>query len=942
MSFLNSEDKFQCCLLYPDEPEKILLGTINGYVYLGKLKPIEEIKTINFEDKRMSSVLDEFRAILKLRGVIRSMEFIDSNNIIILTNQGEIVNYDRKTETNYFIQNYRGTSYNRPWRLLILDENNFITIGNYRKIKHWFKDKNRFKYDLLNEGGYPLFCIDWIDLEKKKFLINGNDGHSSIWNYIEGNSKKISDFYSDKNLQKCFLTDNGLIFSVNYFGNFYIYKLDNQRLKRIEQYSISLSQGNWVYYSNGMSLVLIGTDECLIMITENLDQLWKLNIECKQIIGIEDFDLILTSKTIVRPNYSKKQEITDYQDYKYIKIGLVGDSRVGKTCFCKYLETDEFQDTKSSFGKHVWTIKLDKKRRILYYDLAGQGSELYTYFPLIKDSEIILLFYNGLLKESFDKIIEYYEELRTDCIDTEFYFVQTYSSEDPDRLIKDWYIKKEFNKVSLEFEKNLIKIDSSNGMGFDEYKENVIDEIDWNNTNPVYKSKTYDNVENEINELYNIGKQIITLNDLQKEIRLNKKFLKHIIRSFKNQGKIEYIGEEEEIIINDELYEKMHSLISEKIDGNDGFLETKQILTCLGTDKVRLKYIRSILEYYRENQICLFFSEGNENNEVIIVDRKLKDDLKIPNTIKDKIPTTKTILYYKNVPIDLSSLIHFLSEFKLDIIRISKREILLKNQFNSNLIKLTYNEDVKIEDESAYSFITALDKKDESDYEFEKILLKFLLEMIENNLIDYSYKEDIDQKIEFESFEEELIYLLKKPFESPYLDFKTLINIKSSQNKAEIIKDITALTNSSYLNNNISYLLVGFVEEKFKIKKIINVDSIEDLENFITQTCRNYLDPYPNIEFIPQKIYQLYEWQKNGEISSAIPLSDIQSDPDSEQAFLIIRITRSPNSVCEVVKDLKYEKKGKDFFHREGASWFRVSSHTFRLRDFHRVILRKK
>lgn len=942
MSILGSTDKFQCCLHFPDEPEKMILGTINGYIYLGKIKKIDEIKSLDLNDSRMVSVLEEHTVLLKLEGVIRSMQFIDKDNIIVLSNQGEILNFNRKTYTYYFIQKYIGNKHHRPWRLLILNENSFITVGNYRRVKHWYKEDTVYKSHLIKDGGYPLFCIDWIDTDKKRFMINGNDGHTTIWTCHDENPMEISSFYSDKNLQKSLLTNTGLILAVNYYGNFFIYKESNNKLEKIEDYEISFSQGNWVQYSEEVNLILVGTDDSLIMISENLDKLWQLDIECKQIINLEDMDLILTSKTIVKPNYSKKREIVDYQDYKYIKIGLVGDSRVGKTCFCKFLDTNEFHDTKSSFGKHVWTIKLDEKRRLLYYDLAGQGSELYTYFPLINDSEIILLFYNGLLKESFDKVLDYYKELRQDCKDTIFYFIQTYSDEDPDRLIKDWYIIKEFKKLGLDFERNLIKIDSSTGNGFKEYKEKVFDAIDWKNTTPVYKSKTYENVEKVINQLYEEGKDSITIEELQGVINLNKRLLEHIILSFKNQGRLEYIEEEKEIIINDEVYEKLHSLLSEKIDGNEGYLKTKTIIECLGLDDARLKYIHAILDYYRNNQICIFFKEDDNENEIIIAERKLKEDLEISDEILSKLPKDKTILYYKNYKLDLASLIYFLSEYSLKIISLSRNKILLKNSDNSSFIKLVFDEETTKDGEIVYFCEISMDKNDPDDLVFEKELIKYFLEKIDKNLIDYSYNPSLSRAREFENIEDELKFILKIPYETPYLDFKAELNTKDKLDHAELLKDIAALCNSSHLNQNIAYLIIGLVEKNYNITKLKDVKNIEILEQYITEFCSNHLHICPTFFYTPIKIYDLYTWQQNKEISSIIPFTNDQKNSSNKQNIFFIRIIRSPNSVSEISKEFHYKKKGKDYYHRIGASWFRLSSHTFRLRDYHRVILRKK
>ena len=943
MSFIDLSDSFQCCLLLRDEQNRILLGTIKGKVYLGKLKSLDEIKSLEFTLKKTIPVLEECTEIFSLKGIIRAIEFLDAENILILTNQGEIINYNYIENIYIEIQNYQGTIYDRPWRLLVIDENNFITLGNFRKLKHWYKKDGYFYCKILREGGYPSFLLDWINLEEGDFIINGNDGFTAICNYKNNQFSFISNFISDTNLQKCIITKDNNVIAIDYYGTFYIYQKKQNSLDKIEEYSISMARGNWVQYSNEIKKFLMGTNDNLIIMNTNFDKIWKLDIECKQIIDLNNFDLILTSKYVVRPNYSKKYQPKEIHRYKYVKVGLVGDSRVGKTCFCKYLETEEFHDTKSSFGRHVWTIRLNgDKKRLLYYDLAGQGNELFTYFPMIRDTDIILLFYNGLLNESFDRIISYYNELKKNCPDAKFYFIQTYSNEDPDRLVKDWYITQEFEDIGINFEEQLIKIDSKNGMGFEDYQQKVVDKIEWESTIPVFKSSIYDRVENQINLFYNANVEFNTLQDLHELTNLNKRLLENIILFFKNQGMVEYIEDKKLIIINDEDYEKMHSLIAELIVGRFGFIKTKDIILNLGKTQKRLNYIDNILNYYRDNQIGIFFYEGEIEDEVIIIERKLRDKLRIPNNLKEKLPRTISTFYYKDIEIDLASFIRLLSSLPVKLISICNGEILLENKSNANLVLIRYNKTLQMDNDVVNSCNLIIDKRNEVDSKIEKKILKYFVESIADKFIDYVYTDNEVQKQIFENIDEELKFLLKRPFESPYLDFKSQLTLSNQKEKAEVIKDIIALTNSSRLNNNIAHLLVGFVEENHKIIEIQKVDFYRDLEQQISQICNEYLDLAPNIECIPIKINEIYNWQENSEISHLLPFNDNQKDPNNEDEFLFIKIKREPRNVCEVAKEIRYEKRGRKYFHRVGASWFRIGSHTFRLRDYHRVILRNK
>lgn len=487
---------FTCCLPYLDGSHRILIGTTRGNVYEGTLIALSPLKTRKLSHETYIRVLkSRIKSITKLKGSIRAIKRLDPENFIISSDSGAITSLNIKSRETVVIQRPGWTKREKIWRLLVLDENNFVSIGNYDILKLWTKssESNSYTSSTLSENGHAMFCLDWVDLDDGHFVITNNyQGITNLWDFrhmTEGGlaGEKIHSFDLAPNLQKCVSLYKEFLFCTDYFGTFHIYKRENRKFREIEEYTLSSDPGNWVHNSDELDMILIGNDEYLIYLSKDLDTVEVLDLSVRQIITVDGIDLVLTPKNVVKPNHNKKSVPKELQKYKYTKIALIGASQVGKTCFCRYLELNEFQDTISSFGRHVWTIfnKGKKEERILYYDLAGQGSELFTYFPMVQDADIILIFYNGLLRETFDQAIEYYKELREKYPQMEYYFIQTHAEQR--QRIGEKYIRQKLKELDLNYDDILIKASPKDGRGFEEYQEKVIDQINWNDTHPIIK-----------------------------------------------------------------------------------------------------------------------------------------------------------------------------------------------------------------------------------------------------------------------------------------------------------------------------------------------------------------------------------------------------------------------------------------------------------------------
>lgn len=947
MNLINPElystnESYTCCC--PLSDNSIIIGTSLGRILRGNLMDIKSITNYSFSNEKMVKVLnDDLECIFKfnLSGGIRAINTLDEKNLIILSELGCIALFNKSLKEFNLIQKCIGGKYNKYWRILVLDKNNFITIGNYRQIKHWKKIGSQFVASTLSKNGSALFCLEWYNKEKKIFFTNDYSGKTDLWIFENNKVRNINSFYIDGNLQKSIILDDDYIIATHYRGRIYIYKKIKNSLERIEEFSISLRLGNYVHFSNELNMILIGTNDNLILLNKDFSQVYTIGIEVKQIFTINGIDLILTSRNIVRANYDKKFTPPELQKYKYIKIGLIGESQVGKTCFCEYLESNEFRETDSSFGKHVWTIYYENRNRLLLYDLAGQESEIFTYFPMIKDSDIILIFYQAIKSTTFDQAVDYYLELKHKCPQAKFYFIQAFS--DQKERVRDFYVKGKFEEIGLDYDENLIKVSSKEGTGFEEFYAKIIDKFDWNNAHGVIKLNIYDIVEKKIHQFYKENVESISLDDMWEEVRIIDKFrLETIIESYYEQGMIEYIKDEKEIIINDEEYAIMHSDIAEYTVQKSGYVYTKELLRNLGENEKKEKYIKNILKYYKENGIGIFFKEDDPSFEVLIITRKLNTHFRIPDDINKSLPKFEISFEYIEKELSVDPFLHFMSQFPLKLIQISKNQVLFQILHESDLSFINIKIDLPSESSSSKICSISVSKNKKLDFDIEKKSIDFIVDMIGEQLINLKTDEAQEEIEIVDDPLEELKILLNSPSERSYLDFKVDLNLSNKREKAKFIRNLIALTNSSYTNNNKAYLIIGIAEKSNKILRIENVKNTSTIEQKISNLIDKFINIAPEIECITIDIGKLYEWQENNEISQEIPFSRDQQKKECRDKILLIKIKRNSGCVYEISKKISFQDtNGKPKHYPETLSWFRISSHTYIARENLRQMLRR-
>lgn len=888
--------------------------------------------------------------ILSMEGAIRSIEQLNGNELIILNEKGGIIIYNFENASHFVVQRESENTRDKRWRLLVVDENCFLTVGTYGILDIWNNQNGQFE----SRSTYPcrdaIFCIDWFEKEENSFFINDYRGLSRTYNFSGMDIHEQNTVSLDTNLQKVLKLDTYLV-AVDYFGNVYIYNTE-RNFQKVTEFQIGTSNGTWIEKSAETENILIGTHSKLLLLNEGFQEIKSLDINVKQIQVYEGNDIILTYNDVIKIDYSKTHSPKKIKNYLFKKIALVGDSQTGKTSFCKYLSTGDNSAPPSTYGTHLWSIPIEEskeniftkfeERRILYLDLAGQEEEHFTYFPKIYNYDIILIFFHCARLNTFENALNYYKELNPKCIRAKFYFIMTHS--DQMQRVLDSTIRHKFEEIQMNIDSNLIRLDNSSGNGFEDYSNKVVSQIQWEDAPIIYRLPLFDDIESIIHSFYLNGVEELNIEELTDPTNLDTNRLEGIIESYYKQGYLDYIKEEDLIIINNERYAQIQSLIANVIVQNNGRASSDQILDEIsGTDNDEI-FIRNILQYYRDNQIGAIFGEERDRKEIFIFPRKLPDIIGNKNELPIILMENLITFQYKDVELDIIRIISFLNSLPLDLVDISKEELILVREGTNDEIKLYIQINKPSNDGSTFICNFGMIKNDLTDIQIEEKLLLFIWKELEEHIIDYTINES--ESYSFDSMQNDIDLfkqILNHKCERPYLDYKNEISLQNGAQKAECIKDIIALTNMAYLNNNQAFLIIGIEEKDCKIKNFNNIENTGTLEQQLSQLIENYINFGPNFNIIEIRINQIFKWQQVGEITSEINIPfEFQTDQNNDK-IIFIKFQRTSNRVCENKNDFNFQnKRGRPDKYDRGVSWMRIGSHSIKINEQQRLILREK
>ena len=168
---------------------------------------------------------------------------------------------------------------------------------------------------------------------------------------------------------------------------------------------------------------------------------------------------------------------------KAIKIGLLGDSQVGKTAICRAFMNYEFE---SEFLSTIGNIKLDTKYnlkngeqiKVILWDSAGQERYRSVAMSTLKAVTGVILVFDVTLRDSFDNVSRWLDDIKEKLNDP--CLVLFANKIDIDK--SEWTIKEEeiiefANEKKLTYFKTSAKTKEGINEGFEHIINNAYERI---------------------------------------------------------------------------------------------------------------------------------------------------------------------------------------------------------------------------------------------------------------------------------------------------------------------------------------------------------------------------------------------------------------------------------------------------------------------------------
>ncbi len=942
------------CVL-PWDSRKVLVGTSTGTLLLFNLKdPIPTDRIQYSEDGTFSWIINSSRSEIThhfLHSYIRSIQRVSDLTLVGITSRGGIFILNAG-DGFAVIQREQGSSRMSLMQLLVINENKFLAVGLYGRMQVWIKKDDVWQLDKeLRPHSAAFFCLNWYDQNKGLVITNNYNGDTSVW---DTDFNLQSTWNLARNLQAIIVEGNKLI-TVSYSGFVRSYEKRGDSYSEIERFNCA---GDKVvcFIKPRASLpgYIAGFPTHFFAFSPAFDDYKRMDTPCRALLTLDAHDVILTDTNLVSFNEQNLITPSDFIRYRYIRVGLVGDSRSGKTSLYWRIANNVWKpDISSSFGSHTWLYKPTDDKMLYFIDLAGQEQELPFFLPRLKTCNIILiLFPHSQGQQAVKNALTYYKQLKDSFPNCQIFLVESLI-DDPHEGVRKSKKEEIFREAGISYE-DCLQVSSKSGMGIDTIREILNDSILWENAIPVVESELNNAIISRVQKLYDTAERpTITLAQMQHLISgtygtVHEGYLRDILLKKTNEGLLYFLSEVSEIIIDTKEMQEVESEILKIFAEKKGFLSINDFKNCIES---AFENPISLLDYYtisflhyleNENLIWLITKENSESESI-----RTLENIKEIVIWKDLEPLTQLLLDLKKY-----SKIEFVFTEKIlfeDLLTFTEKKL-------GSLCELGKN---------YAGFLRGNPSKSKIYYEFEEInsktselskikvaynlppkQAKILLDFFAGQrLKEIPKTSEIEECVSRSNKEQLITFLCNHPEEGCFWDFKKECNYRDSQTQAEILKDCIALGNSAIYNNNQAFLVVGIEEKDGIFQGITAVVNPLTLAQQISALCNEYVRNEFGLHPIPIKTSYIQQLIQRGLITTPLPLSAVQQSPTCQDQILIICIERKPGAVLEVSRDFQYKKsepggQTKQKTHQKGKAWYRIASHSYLLTEDFRRILR--
>jgi WD40 repeat protein len=564
--------------------------------------------------------------------------------------------------------------HSRVWKSLWINENAFIVSSTYGEVKLFVRSANQWTREKLYGHSDSVFGMG----KSSSGLLSTGDyvGNILVWALKDNRYTTIQKIKTQSAIEDLAWFKDDVFAAINKDGKIYLFERtadQEHNWKSVYEVKDATSFGVSVNITEDGKTVFAGTSTEVIQFDAETQQVDSIGISgTRKIFSLGDDVFVLTAYGLQHFKRRPIEVRLDLIKYKYVKVGLVGHTGVGKSTLCNFVTTGSPGDLLSTLGKRIWNWELPKEdsleKRVILHDHGGQETVLSTFLPFLLDSDIVLILFQQNDITTFNKALQIYDALEPKIADrAKVFFVQTHIDEK----------MAEFNEGIIEgFIKDRkivdnLKVCPKDGKGIGELKANVLKEISWDNARIMIQTIYANGVLQTIMALQEKNVSAISLEEFATYyekvtgLHVAKSHLKFLLSDHSNQGTIEYNPEILDLIIfNEPEYNKLKTDIPIYVMKRNGIVTVEE----LRKEFKDSRFLPVIDAMYLKNRIAI------ENFEQRIFPELLSEKpVEVPERFAEYLKGTPTdTRFLPDQKVGNERLLEALSELKLKCVNASK------------------------------------------------------------------------------------------------------------------------------------------------------------------------------------------------------------------------------------------------------------------------------
>ena len=617
---------------------------------------------------------NSFRVLHDCRSEILTISSSSKCEFVVGSHQGEIVVLSLDGHKEIVEAPSYGVK-RRIWSSVWLDDNSFVVGQTYGEVNLFKRSQRQWTKEKLIEHTHSVFGIG----RSPSGLITTGDwaGNILVWAPRESVYKVEQRIKVQTTVHDFSWHGSDTFAAIDENGKIYVFEKGAEvepSWESVYEVKDAKSFGKAVHITEDGQAVFAATSTEVIQFDADRQLADLVSIAgAKRIFSSQDEIFVLTSYGLYKFKQQPVEVRLDLIKYKYLKVGLVGHTGVGKSTLCNFIVTGSFSELDSTSGKKIWTWEPPKdnglEKRIILTDYGRQETALSTFLPFLLDSDIILILWQQNDITTLRKALEILRDLKPKIADNaRVFFVQTHIDQ-----------KKipEFNERTINELRdagdiiNNLRVSNKSGEGVEELKNSILSEISWDKARIMVQSISADAVLKTIMKLQDMNAAALTPKEFFESYKtltkqpIEKTHLKFLLRDYSSQGIIDYNPRILDLIIfNHPDYNDLKTGIPIFVSKREGIIRNEDLSKEFNNNRF-LPVIRST---YLKYQIAV------ENFGLLIFPKLLPAKIKgIPEPFLSQLdPATTTTVLLPDRDIETDTLLKALSELNLQCICASK------------------------------------------------------------------------------------------------------------------------------------------------------------------------------------------------------------------------------------------------------------------------------